>query len=99
MQRLLSWFKHRLKHKAAHFSREKISKFLKDNGPAFVVIFLTWEIIEDVLFPVLFIWLGHNVDPWFFTIVPASWLLCLHPLVVPALWWLWLRFTRRHNDK
>lgn len=90
---VINWLKSRLKHKLGHFSMDKLRKFLKENGPAFVAIFVIWEIIEDILFPALFIWLGGEVDPWFFTFAPVSWLLCLHPIVVPVLWWLWTRFT------
>jgi hypothetical protein len=88
------WIKHRISHKIDHYSKEKIKDFLTKNGLAFVVIFLLWEIIEDVLFPLTFIWLGNNVNPWFLTGAPISWILCLHPIAVPALWWLWIKMKK-----
>lgn len=94
----LRWLKERVKHKLEHFSKDSIKKFLKENGLAFVVIFVAWEIIEDVLFPLLFIWLGNNVNPWWLSGAPISWLLCLHPVAVPALWWLWLKIRRNKQD-
>ena len=52
--KLYNWLKHRLSHKLAHFSRKRIKEFLKENGLAFVIIFVGWEIIEDVVFPIIF---------------------------------------------
>ena len=92
------WIRDKVTHKLEHYSKEKIKKFFKENGLAFVVIFIVWEIIEDVLFPLLFIWLGNNVNPWWHTGAPISWLLCLHPVAVPALWWVWIRL-RGSNKK
>jgi hypothetical protein len=71
---------------------------LKEHGMALVIIIVGWEIIEDVLFPALFIWLGHNVNPWFITGAPISWLLCLHPIAVPIIWGLWIKISRRKNE-
>lgn len=65
---------------------------LTEHGLALVVIIIGWEIIEDICFPLLFIWLGKNVNPIFLAGAPASWLLCLHWLVVPATWSMWIRF-------
>ena len=42
--KLYNWLKHRLSHKLAHFSRKRIKEFLKENGLAFVIIFVGWEI-------------------------------------------------------
>ena len=72
---------------------------LKEHGLALVIIIVVWEIIEDVLFPALFIWLGHNVNPWFITGAPISWLLCLHPIAVPVMWSIWVKISRRENEK
>ena len=88
------WISHRIKHKLEHFSSKKIKKFLKENGLAFVVIFLAWEIIEDVLFPIAFTLLGTYVHPIFFAGVPAAWLLCLHWLAVPLMWGAWLKLKK-----
>jgi hypothetical protein len=91
----ISWIKHRLEHKLEHFSKEKLKKFLKENGLAFVVIFLAWEIIEDVLFPAMFIFLGTYVHPVFYAGAPAAWILCLHWLAVPLMWGLWLKIKKK----
>jgi|TARA_Y100000310_G_scaffold217092_1_gene218179 hypothetical protein len=72
---------------------------IMEHGIALVVIIVAWEIIEDILLPVLFIWLGKNVNPWFLTGAPISWLLCLHPIAVPVLWALWIKISRRDDEE
>ena len=96
--KLLRWVRHRLKHKLEHFRLSHLMDILKEHGVAFVVILVGWEIIEDILFPVIFIWLGNNVNPWFLTGAPISWLLCLHPIAVPILWGLWIKLSRRKSE-
>ena len=89
---------HRLRHKLHHFRWSHFKKLLKEHGLAFLVIFIIWEIIEDIMFPLLFIWLGNNVNPWFLTGAPISWLLCVHPIAVPIMWAIWVKISRRKNE-
>jgi len=97
MIRLYKWIKHRIAHKMEHYSAAKLKKFLKENGLAFVIIFIGWEIIEDVLFPVLFVFLGNTVHPAFYAGAPASILLCFHWLAIPILWGLWVRISKKRK--
>jgi len=97
--KIIRWIKHRLKHKISHFSLSSLKETFKKHGVALVVIVVVWEIIEDVLFPLLFIWLGNNVNPWFITGAPISWLLCLHPIVVPVTWAAWMKFSNTKQEK
>jgi len=92
------WLLRRLKHKLEHYSLQNIKKQLLQYGLSFVIIFVAWEIIEDVLFPLLFIWLGNNVNPWFLTGAPISWILCLHPIAVPVIFTLYIKLSGRVND-
>ena len=94
----LRWIKLRLSHKIEHFSISKIKKFLKKNGLAFVVIFIIWEIIEDVGFPLLFIFLGNYVHPAFYAGAPAAWLLCVHWIAVPIIWGIWLKIKGEKDE-
>ena len=92
---ILRWIKSRLGHKLDHFRWSHIKRTLKEHGLALVVILLVWEIIEDVCFPIAFIWLGTHVHPAFLAGAPASWLLCLHWLVVPITWSAWMKLSGR----
>ena len=96
--KLYNWLKHRLSHKLAHFSRKRIKEFLKENGLAFVIIFVGWEIIEDVVFPIIFAMLGNYVHPTFYAGIPASLILCFHWLAVPILWGIWLKINKKSKD-
>tara|TARA_A100001011_G_scaffold395208_1_gene489530 strand:+ start:781 stop:1077 length:297 start_codon:yes stop_codon:yes gene_type:complete len=88
-----------MKHKLDHFSFKKIKEFLKKNGIAFVIIFVGWEIVEDVVFPFLFAALGNYVHPAFYAGIPASLILCFHWLAVPILWGMWLKISKKNKTK
>ena len=99
MKKIWKWLCHHVHHKISHFRPAHLLDILKEHGLALVTIIIVWEIIEDVLFPILFIWLGHNVNPWFITGAPISWLLCLHPIAVPVMWSIWIKISRRKDAK
>ena len=96
--RILKKLWHRVTHKLHHFKLSHLKALLKKHGLAFLVIFIIWEIIEDVMFPLLFIWLGNNVNPGFHSGVLASLLLCVHPIAVPIMWGIWIKISRRKNE-
>ncbi len=91
--KLFLWFKHRIKHKLSHLSLSYFKDILKKHGLALLIIIIAWEIIEDILFPVVFIFLGKTVHPVFLVGAPASWILCFHWLAVPLMWSAWIRLT------
>ena len=97
--KFVKWIKDRLSHKMAHFSLASIKETFKEHGLSLVIIIIVWEVIEDVLFPLLFIFLGNYVHPAFYAAVPASWLLCLHWLAVPIMWKLWVKIkgSKKHE--
>jgi len=72
---------------------------IKDHGIALLIIIVMWEIVEDIGFPILFIWLGKNIHPAFLAGAPASWLLCLHWLVVPFFWGIWIKFSKGNKKQ
>ena len=90
--KLLKWIKARVSHKLEHFKWSNIRKTMKEHGLALVIIIIGWEIIEDVLFPILFVLLGNHVHPAFYAGAPASLLLCVHWLAVPLIWGWWVKF-------
>lgn len=89
--RMYEWVKCRFQHKLEHLSKQELKDSIIRGGIPLLVIFVGWEIIEDVLFPVAFLWLGKNVHPIFYGAIPVSWLLCLHWLMVPILWGAWMK--------
>lgn len=97
MKKLFNWAKNRLSHKLEHLNRKHLIELFKKHSLPFIVIVIGWEIIEDILFPLLFIFLGNTLHPIFYTIVPISWFLCLHWLAIPIIWSLWLKFSKEKN--
>ena len=71
---------------------------LVEHGLALVIIIVVWEIIEDILFPILFIWLGTHVHPAFLAGAPISLILCLHWAVVPVVWGLWIKIRNKDES-
>ncbi|MBO90257.1 MAG: hypothetical protein CMP14_12110, partial [Rickettsiales bacterium] len=86
-------------HKLGHLKPAYLLDILAKHGLSLVVIIVVWEIIEDVGFPLLFIWLGKHVHPMFYAGAPAAWILCLHWLVVPLTWKLWMKIKSRRNGE
>lgn len=97
MIRLYHWIKNKIAHKLENYSTAKLKKFLKENGLAFVIIFVGWEIVEDVVFPIIFGVLGNHVHPAFYAGIPASLILCFHWLAVPILWGIWLKLSKKRE--
>lgn len=89
--KLFKWINSRLGHKLQHFSWSNIKSTFKEHGLALVVIIVGWEIIEDILFPIVFALLGNYVHPAFFAGIPASLIICLHWFMVPVLWGFWIK--------
>ncbi len=93
MRRMWNWIKERIAHKLTHLRPQVLLDTLKEHGVALVIIIVGWEIIEDILFPVLFALMGKHINPIFYTGIPVAWLLCLHWLAVPILWSAWVKIS------
>jgi hypothetical protein len=89
------WVKHRLQHKLEHISLQELKDAIVKGGIPLLVIVVGWEIIEDIIFPIVFWWLGNKIHPAFYSVIPVSWLLCLHWLIVPILWRLWMKISKK----
>jgi hypothetical protein len=96
--KMWKWLKDRVAHKLHHVSFKSLKQIMKKHGLALVVIIVMWEIIEDILFPVLFAALGKYVHPVFYSGVPAAWVLCLHWLAVPIMWKIWIKISNKNID-
>ena len=90
--KLFRWIKDRFLHKIEHLRWANIKRMFREHGLALVVIIVGWEIVEDVVFPVVFALLGKYVHPAFFAGIPASIILCFHWIAIPVLWGIWIKF-------
>ena len=89
--KIINWLKYRITHKLSHFSIDALRHMLVEHGLALVVIFCIWEVIEDIVSPAIFIWLGININELFYIFAPASLLLCFHWLAIPAMLMIWIK--------
>lgn len=96
---MIKWIRDRLGHKLEHLKWSSIKKLFRENGLALAVIIIGWEIVEDVVFPVLFVFLGNNVHPAFYAGAPASLLLCFHWLAIPLIWGFWVKLKGKKGEK
>lgn len=89
--RFFRWLKSQVSHKLEHLRWSSLKKILKEHGLALVIIIVGWEIVEDVLFPLLLVLLGNYVHPAFYAGIPIAWIGCLHWLMVPLMWGWWIK--------
>lgn len=92
------WVFHRISHKLHHVHPREIARIFKEHGLALVIIIVAWEIIEDIIFPAVFFFLGKYIHPVFLAGIPTAWLLCLHWVAVPALWGVWIRLSGKKEE-
>jgi len=95
MKKIFSEIYHNIKHKLKFWTPENGKKLIVEYGVPFFVILIIWEIIEDILFPYTAYLLGTYLNPVFYTLMPISWIICLHPIAVPILWSWWVFFKNR----
>ena len=91
---IIKWIKHKFANKLSHVTPSKLKKILKEHGISLVVIIVGWELIEDTLSIMLFVWLGNNFNPIFYAGVPVAWLFCIHSIMVPVLWGTWIKIKK-----
>ena len=90
----MRWLLNKIKDKFKLLSWTNVKAMFKEHGLALVIIIVGWEIIEDIIFPLIFAFLGKYVDPMWYAGIPASLLICLHWLMVPLLWGLWVKISK-----
>ena len=95
---MIKQIKEKIAHKLSFWKKENFKKIIVEYGMPFLVILVGLEIFEDILFPAVCYWLGQWF-PAFYALIPVSWILCLHPVAVPILWWIYIKFWGDKNKK
>ena len=93
-----NWLRKTWNNKLSHFKWDKLKAIFKEHGLALIVIIVGWEIVEDVVFPLIFAFLGNYVHPSFYAGIPAAWIVCLHWFMVPLLWGAWMKIKGVEKD-
>ncbi len=99
MKKIFNYLKHNLKHKWDFWRWSKLKEKFKKYGLPLLIIFIVWEIIEDIIFPYIAYLLGKHVHQGFYTLIPVSWLACAHPIAVPAIFWIYLKISGKKKPK
>ena len=94
----MQWPLNKIKDKFKLLSYKNIKTMFKEHGLALVVIVVGWELIEHIVFPLIFALLGSFVNPMWYAGIPASLFICLHWFAVPLLWSLWIRIARKEPE-
>jgi len=90
---------HKLKRKVDSWRWSHLKDLWVKYGMPFLIIFIAWEIVEDVVFPAIFYLLGTHVNEAFYVGIPVAWVLCLHPIAVPILWGIYCFAIRKKHVK
>jgi hypothetical protein len=86
--------KHAINHRLSFWTWNAIKAKFKTYGVPFLIIFILWEIFEDVIFPAICWMLGTYYDPVFYAGIPVLWIVCVHPIAVPLIFSIYCWFTR-----
>ena len=90
---------HNFKHKISFWKKDSLKKKMVKYGFPFLIILIAWEIVEDIIIPAIAYLLGLYVDPTFYAAIPITWVVCLHPFVVPVLWYYWCFVFNKDGDQ
>jgi len=95
---MIKFIIHNLKHTVKFWSPKNLRSLFVKCGTELLIIFIIWEIFEDIVFPIVMILLGDHFNPMFYTLVPAGWIVCLHPIAVPAIWSCWKLLSKKDSQ-
>ena len=95
MQRFINYIQHTLKHKFSFWSIKNLKSKLIEYGPTFLFILIIVELIEHVGLPILFYYLGANVHDFFYVLIPAPLLICLHFITAPIVFFIYVYFIKK----
>jgi pheromone shutdown protein TraB len=91
--------KHSISHRLQFWTWKAIKEKFKKYGLPFLIIFIAWEIFEDVISPLICWLLGTYYDPIFYAGIPVLWIACLHPVAVPLTFAIYCWITRKKASK
>jgi hypothetical protein len=86
-----------LRSKLLFWRHKNINKVFKKYVLPLAIITIVWEIIEDVVFPLIFYFLGKHVHPSFYAGMPVAWLLCIHPIAIPIIFAIYCHVNNKVN--
>ena len=98
MIQFINYIKHTLIHKLSFWTWGNLKKKLIEHGPTFLIILIIVELIEHLGLPVLFYYLGENIHDFFYVLIPAPLVVCLHFLTAPLVFFIYMLITKKKNS-
>ena len=78
MKRFIEYIKHTTNDKISFWKWKNLKNKLIKYGPTFLIILIIVELAEHIGLPLLFYYLGESVSDFFYLLIPAPLLMCLH---------------------
>jgi len=71
---------------------------LLEYGPTFLIILIIVELLEHFGLPILFYYLGNNVHDFFYVLIPAPLVVCLHFITAPLVFFIYMAIVKRKTS-
>ena len=91
MKKIIASIKHNISHKIYFWKWNNLKDKLIQYGPTFLVILILVEIIEHLALPFIFYYLGTNIHDFFYVLIPAPLLVCLHFITAPIILFIYIK--------
>ena len=99
MKQFIQYIKHTINDKITFWKWKNLKKKLIEYGPTFLIILIIVELLEHVGLPLLFYYLGGNVHDFFYVLIPAPLLICLHFITAPLVFFIYITITKNKTSK
>ena len=99
MERLIQYIKHTFGHKLSFWKLDNLKSKLVEYGPTFLIILIIVELVEHVGLPMLFYYLGNSVSDFFYVLIPAPLVFCLHFITAPLTFFIYIKFFKKKKKR
>ena len=97
MKKIIQYINHTLSHKISFWKWKNLKAKLVEYGPTFLIIIILVELIEHFGLPFVFYYLGNNVHDFFYILIPAPLLVCLHFITAPIVFFIYVKILNRRK--
>tara|TARA_Y100000994_G_scaffold249606_1_gene262536 strand:- start:14622 stop:16151 length:1530 start_codon:yes stop_codon:yes gene_type:complete len=95
VKQFIQYIQYSLKHKIPFLRFQNLKSKLIKYGPTFLIILIIVEIIKHFGLPLFFLYLGNNVHDFFYVLIPAPLLMCLHIFTAPLIFIIYIKIIKK----
>jgi len=95
----IQYIKHTVSHKISFWKLSHLKSKFIEYGPTFLIILIIVELLEHFGLPILFYFLGNNIHDFFYLLIPAPLVVCLHFITAPIVFFIYINITRKKKEK